>query len=115
MAKFWLKIWIGIKFIFAMLVLIYLIAFIAMNHGNKAEFWVWYHQTFFTSSLMLAFCAFVIGLATAFFTRSAMRTVRQLRELQGRVKDQKSAHQQEDQKAKAAMLRTKPEGPAGGA
>lgn len=113
MGKFWLKIWIWIKVIFALAVIGYLMIFVFENHDNTANIWVWFGPPMILNSVVLTLAAFAAGLVAAFLLRTALRTVRQLRDLKSRSKDHKTLREQEDAKAKAAMLRTKPPGQAG--
>ena len=108
MGKFWMKIWIWIKIIIFASLAIYVLAFAYFNHEYESNFWVWPHKTIITSSLILAFWAFITGVVATLLIRTSFKTLRQIRDLQDRNRHEKMHRDVEDIKAKAGMLRSKP-------
>ena len=109
MGKFWLKLWIGIKVTAFSLVFLYVLVFVLKNHGNSAKVWVWLNDEIPTTTLMVAFFSFLGGVIVTLLVRTTMTTIRQVRELSERQRHEKMQRDVADMKAKAAMLRPRPQ------
>jgi uncharacterized integral membrane protein len=112
MGSLWLKIKVWTKAVLMVLFLLYLLLFIFNNANKEAHVWLWFGQEPQTSLLYVIFFTLVIGVVATLLTRVAFKTIRQIRDLQGRVRTEKLQRDVADMKAKASMLQTKPESPA---
>ena len=115
MGNLWLKFKIWTKVLLVVLALAYVISFAVANSENQATFWYFVRTpTVTTSVLKLVLVAFLSGVAVAILARTTFRTVSQIRELKARQSAERREKEIEEIKAKAGMLRAKPEpdGPA---
>ena len=62
MANFWLKLKIWTKIILSGLIAIYVLAFILENHGNEAKLWIFPNKSYDSTTLVVAFFAFLAGM-----------------------------------------------------
>ena len=113
MGSLWLKIKIWTKITVAALLTIYVLIFVMKNGGRTAEFWYWFNREVETSLLFLVMYAFLVGVITTVLVGTALRTLRQIRELRSRNRSERLEAEIADMKTKAAMLQTRP-GNAGG-
>jgi uncharacterized integral membrane protein len=104
----WLKVWIWIKVWTAALLLIYLLVFVYKNSKQEVTFWVWWNTEPRTTALLLAFFSFVAGGLSFWVMRTAFQTIRQVKELQQRNRQERTEKQIAEMHAKAATLQTKP-------
>ncbi len=111
MSNAWLKIKVWTKIGIVVLVLVYATFFVVNNSEKEATVWLLWNKwpEVKTTSLKLVVITFLLGAMVAVLTRTALRTVRQIRELKTRQKAEKIEKDIADMKAKAAMLRARPE------
>ena len=110
MGNLWLKVKIWAKVLLLAAVLLYVMVFIYNNAKEPVTFWYWYHRQPQTTVLMLALCSFLAGVIGTLLVRTTYATVKQIGELQHRQRAQRLDRAVADMQAKAAMLRSKPEG-----
>jgi uncharacterized integral membrane protein len=111
------EIWLGIKawtqrLIIAALVL-YAILFVYNNSGEAVEFWFWFKHSHRTTVFFLTAGAFVTGIIFTILVSTALRTLKQIRDLRSRSRRDQMERDVADMKAKAAMLQTRPVGGEG--
>lgn len=110
MGNLWVKIKVWTKVaVFAMLFL-YIILFVISNSERPVKFWYWIHHEADTTVLVLVLWAFVTGAVGTILIRTTFKTLRQIREMQERGRSEKMQRELEDMRAKAGMLRSKPDG-----
>ena len=108
MGSLWLKIKIWTKVIVASVLTVYVLIFLWKNGDQKVQFWYWFNRRPETSLLFLVFFAFLVGVLAAVLVGTALRTVRQIKELKSRNRASKLEAEIADMKVKAAMLQTRP-------
>ena len=104
MGSLWLKIKIWTKVIVASVLTVYVLIFLWKNGDQKVQFWYWFNRRPETSLLFLVFFAFLVGVLAAVLVGTALRTVRQIKELKTRNRASKLEAEIADMKVKAAML-----------
>ena len=107
MGSLWLKIKIWTKITVAVLLTIYVLIFVMKNGGRTAQFWYWFNRDVETSLLFLVMYAFLVGVITTVLVGTALRTLRQIRELRSRNRSERLEAEIADMKTKAAMLQTR--------
>ena len=110
MGNFWLKLRIWTKVLLLLAVLLYVIFFVYKNAEERVKLWYWYNHQPTTNVLMLALCSFLAGVVGTLLVRTTYVTLRQVNELKNRQRTQRLDRAVADMHAKAAMLRSKPEG-----
>src|SRR4051794_33216488 len=110
MGNLWLKIKIWTKVTIAALLALYVLIFVLKNGDRKADFWFWFGREYSGSLLSLVFFAFLIGGLIAILATTTFRTIRQVKELRARSRNQALEREVADMKAKASILKTKPFG-----
>jgi uncharacterized integral membrane protein len=105
------EIWLSIKswtqrLILAALV-IYAGVFVYKNR-QPVSFWYWYHHSRSTTVFVLTAGAFAAGMIFMLLLSTALKTLRQIRDLRARGRNEKMERELADMKAKAAMLQTRP-------
>lgn len=115
MNSLWLKIRIWTKGILAVLLLIYILAFIWNNSGQSVKFWWFFGQEPETSLLAFTFFTFLFGVMITLLVRAAFKTLRQLREYREKNRTARLEREVADMRTKASMLKTRttPEPPSG--
>lgn len=111
MVNLWLKIRIWTKVVLGVLALVYVVVFSVKNSETKpVTFWymAWMPPVT-TSVLKLVLAAFFCGVMVAVLGRTAIRTVSQVRELRARKAVEQREREMDELKAKAGMIRTRPE------
>jgi lysylphosphatidylglycerol synthetase-like protein (DUF2156 family) len=109
MNDLWLSIKIWTQRLLLAAVAIYAIFFVLNNSGDKVDFWFWFkHEPAKTTVFLLSAMAFAAGMVVMLLLSTAIRTVKQVRELRSRSRQEKMERELADMKAKAAMLQTKP-------
>jgi MFS superfamily sulfate permease-like transporter len=108
------EIWLSIKawtqrLILAALV-IYAGLFIYKNNSESVKFWFWFDRIHSTTVFLLSAGAFAAGIVFAILVSTALKTVKQIRDLRSRGRQEKIERDVSDMKAKAAMLQTRPVG-----
>ncbi len=112
MNNLWLKIRVWTKAVIAVLLLIYILSFIANNSGQTVEFWYWFFAgEVKTSLLVFTFLTFAFGVIVALLIRAIFKTLRQFRELREKNRIARLERENAEMRTKAAMLKTR-EGPA---
>ena len=111
------EIWLSIKswtqrLILAALV-IYAGVFVYKNSQQPVSFWYWYDHSRSTTVFILTAGAFAAGIIFTILLSTALKTLKQIRELRSRSRHEKMERDLEEMKAKAAMLQTRPAGSAG--
>jgi len=108
------EIWLSIKSWTQRLVLaalvIYASVFVYKNSRNKVDFWYWYDHSRSTTVIVLTAGAFAAGMIFMVLLSTALKTLRQIRDLRSRSRHEKMERELADMKAKAAMLQTRPAG-----
>lgn len=107
MNNLWLKIKVWTKGILAVLILLYLIFFIAKNSGETVSFWLFFNNQLETSLLVFAFVTFFGGVLMALLVRAMFKTLRQIREMREKSRTVRLERQVNDMQTKAAMLKTR--------
>jgi lysylphosphatidylglycerol synthetase-like protein (DUF2156 family) len=109
MNELWLSIKVWTQRILLALLAIYAIFFVLKNSGDPVNFWFWFkHEPAKTTVFILSAIAFVAGMVVMLLLSTAIRTVKQVKELRSRGRQEKMERELADMKAKAAMLQTKP-------
>ena len=111
MGNLWLRIKVWTKIILFVLVLLYVIIFVAKNSAKPVQPWFWFNHEPKTTLLVLVLCTFAAGVVCAVLLRTTFMTVRQIRELQDRGRTARLDRELADMRAKAAMLRNRPDTP----
>ena len=114
MSNLWLKFKVWAKVAVFGLVLIYVIIFVAQNSARPVTPWLFYRIEPQTTVLLLVLYAFLAGILVAILVRTTWRTLNQIRELQERQRAERMERDVKDMKAKADMLRARPDATAGG-
>jgi len=109
MGNLWLRIKVWTKIILFALVLLYVILFVAKNSAKPVKPWFWFNHEPQTTLLVLVLCTFAAGVVCAVLLRTTFMTIRQIRELQDRGRSARLDRELADMRAKAAMLRNKPD------
>jgi uncharacterized integral membrane protein len=110
MGNVWLKIKIWSKIGFVGLILLYLLIFVAKNSTETVKFWFWINRTpTQTSVLLFGLYAVLTGVVFTVLVSTTIRTFRQVRELRGKSRTDRLERDMAEMRAKAAMLRPKPE------
>ena len=113
MNEIWLSIKAWTKGIIFSAILIYAILFIYNNSGKPVDFWWWFGHTHQTSVFILVGGAFVSGNLFVIILSTSLKTLRQIRDLRSRSRQDKLEKNLADMTAKAAMLQTRPAGTEG--
>jgi hypothetical protein len=110
MTNAFLKVKVWSKVILFGLILIYITVFIVQNSENHATLWVWFGRgrDVQTSVLKLVLVAFALGVVGTLLVRTSFRTVRQIREVRVRSRNERMERDLIDMKTKAGMLRSRP-------
>jgi uncharacterized integral membrane protein len=105
-----LKVKVWTKVIAFGLVLVYVTVFIVQNSENKATLWVWpgRDRPLETSVLKLVLAAFLAGIVGTLLVRTLFRTLRQIRDVRDRNRNERLERELVDMKTKASMLRPRP-------
>jgi uncharacterized integral membrane protein len=109
MVNLWLKIKIWTKIIVCGLVLIYLLMFFFNNANKPVKVWVWINREPDTNIVPVMLFTLAAGIVGTLLVGTAFRTIKQIRELQNRTKVAQQEKEMAELRAKAAMLKTKPE------
>src|SRR3954469_10269487 len=107
MGNLWLKIKVWTKGILALLVVLYVLVFIAKNN-EPVRFWWWYNREDQYSMLVLITISFLAGVISTILFRTTLRTLRQIRDLRSRSRTDKIERELADMKSKASRLQVKP-------
>ena len=112
MGNLWLKIKIGTKIgIFAILTIAVLV-FLFQNVNKEVKIWLW--NEYQTTLLKVLFFTALISVIFTILIGTAMRTVRQIKELRTRNRAERLEAEVADMRSKAAMLQTRAIGGQGG-
>ena len=108
------EIWLSIKswtqrLLLAALV-IYAALFVFKNNSEGVKFWFWFDHIHTTTVFILTASAFAAGIIFAILVNTALKTLRQIRDLRSRSRQEKIERDISDMKTKAAMLQTRPAG-----
>ncbi len=105
------EIWLSIKSWAQRLVLaalvIYAGVFVYKNSQQPVSFWYWYNHSRSTTVFILTAAAFAAGMIFMVLLSTAIKTLRQIRDLRSRSRHEKMERELADMKAKAAMLQTR--------
>jgi hypothetical protein len=106
------EVWLSIKawtqrLILAALVL-YAGIYIWKNSDEPVKFWFWFKHEHETTVFILTTGAFFAGVVVTILISTALKTIRQIRELRSRGRHEKLERDMEEMKAKAAMLQIRP-------
>ncbi len=108
------EIWLNIKawtqrLLLAALV-IYAGLYVYNNSGTTVSFWYWFKHEHSTTVFFLTSGAFLAGVIFTVLASTALKTLKQIRDLRHRGRQDKIERDIEDMKTKAAMLQTRPAG-----
>ncbi len=107
MGSLWLRIRVWTKVVLFVLLFVYALFFIAKN-TQPVQLWVWFFAAPLTTPLLVvALCAFLVGVVGTLLMRTTLKTVRQIREMRERTRSEKMERQVADMQTKAAMLRAR--------
>ena len=109
MGSLWLRVKIWLKVTLFVAALIYVIFFVAENSATKVRTWFWFNHKPETTVLKLVLFAFAAGALFAVLLRTTLVTLRQIRDLQERNRASRLDREMADMRAKASMLRAKPD------
>jgi lysylphosphatidylglycerol synthetase-like protein (DUF2156 family) len=106
------EVWLGIKVWTQRLILAAVVVYAALyvynNTGEPVQFWYWFKHTHSTTVFVLTSGAFLIGVICTILAGTAWKTVRQIKELRSRGRQEKLEREIAEMKTKAAMLQTRP-------
>jgi lysylphosphatidylglycerol synthetase-like protein (DUF2156 family) len=108
MNELWLTIKGWAKAILFSIVLIYAILFVFKNSGKPVDFWWWFDHEKATSVFFLTSGAFVAGMLFTIILTTSFKTMRQIRDLRSRSRQEKLERNLNEMAAKAALLQTRP-------
>ena len=109
MGSLWLKIKVWTKLLLFAALSVYVLTFIWKNIDPQVSLWFWYFRPPITLPvLLLALVSFMIGVFGTVLSRTTFRTIRQLRELKARTRNDRLQREVEEMQKKAAMLRSRP-------
>jgi uncharacterized membrane protein len=113
MSNFWLKVKIWTKTTLFAIVFLYALIFIYNNSGEEVSFWWWFGKYGEHGKLTFGFTCFMAGVVLTILVRTTLTTMRQVRDLQSRARNQKMERDVQDMKEKAARMQTRggPSGP----
>jgi hypothetical protein len=111
MANLWLKFKVWSKISLFAAALIYVLTFIAENASIDVHIWVWFGKRIDSTLLKLAPCLLLTGVVGTLLVRMAFSTVRQIREMRQRGRQEQLHKDVADMRSKAEKLQTKPENP----
>ncbi len=77
------------------------------NSGETVKLWYWFKRDHQSTVFLLTASAFGAGIIFAVLLNTAIKTLRQIRELQSRGRQEKIERDLSEMKAKAAMLQTR--------
>jgi uncharacterized integral membrane protein len=106
------EVWLSIKawtqrLILAALV-IYAVLYVYNNSGEPVQFWYWFKHEHSTTVFFLTSGAFLAGVVFTILASTALKTIKQIRELRSRGRQEKIERDLNEMKTKAAMLQTRP-------
>jgi uncharacterized integral membrane protein len=113
MNDIWLSIKAWTQRILLALLVIYCGLYIYNNSGTTVVLWWWFKHEHATTVFLLTAGAFVAGVVFTILAGTALRTLKQIREMRHRGRQERLERDIEDMKTKAAMLQTRPGGIAG--
>ena len=105
MGNLWLKIKIGTKIALFAILSIAVLVFLIQNVNKNVTIWLW--NDYQTTLLKVVFFTALISVIFTILIGTAMRTVRQIKELRARNRATKLEAEVADMRAKAAMLQTR--------
>jgi uncharacterized integral membrane protein len=103
----WLKIKVWTKVTLFGVLALYAAIFLLKNTGRDVEFWYWFGRAPQLPVLLLVVGAFAAGIVLTVLLRTTFKTIRQIRELQARSRNEKLQREVRDMQTKAAALRTR--------
>lgn len=106
MNNLWLKIRIWSKSILFGAIVLYLLLFF-FNNSAEVRIWYWFGRYYTGATWYMLLGVFLMGAVVALLTRTAFKTVRQMRQLKQRTQQDRMQKELTDMKAKAAMLQTR--------
>jgi len=109
MSNLWLKIKVWSKVVIFALVALYALLFIYNNSGRPIEVWFWFRTMPQMSVIVILLCSFLLGVLATILVRTIYGTIRQIRQLRQRGRTERLVREMADIKAKAGMLKTRPE------
>jgi lysylphosphatidylglycerol synthetase-like protein (DUF2156 family) len=110
------EIWLSIKAWTQRLIIAALVIYAGLFFSNNREtvtLWYWFKHDHQTTVFLLAGSAFIVGVIFAILMSTALKTLKQIRDLRSRSRHEKMERDLEDMKAKAAMLQTRAAGSGG--
>ncbi len=108
MNEVWLSIKAWTQRLILAAVVVYAILYIYNNNDEPVKFWFWVHRVHQTTVFLLTTGAFFAGVIVTILVSTALKTIRQIRDLRSRSRHEKLERDMEEMKAKAAMLQTRP-------
>jgi lysylphosphatidylglycerol synthetase-like protein (DUF2156 family) len=106
------EVWLSIKAWTQRLILaaavVYAGLFFYKNNDQPVKFWYWFKPEHESTVFMLSTAAFFAGVICTIVANTALKTIRQIKELRSRGRQEKMEREISEMKTKAAMLQTRP-------
>ena len=113
MNELWLSIKAWTQRILLAALVIYAGLYVYKNSGTPVKFWFWFNREDSTSVFFLTSGAFFAGIIFTILAGTALKTLKQIRDLRSRGRQEKIERDLNEMKTKAAMLQTRPAGGLG--
>jgi uncharacterized integral membrane protein len=109
MANLWLKVRVWTKVVVFALIAVYVICFIVFNRHAKVDVWVFFGATLREQPLLeVILITLVIGIVGTLTVGLLRSTIRQIRDVRERSRQERLQKDVADMKAKAGKLQTEP-------
>jgi len=108
MNEIWLSVKAWTQRLFLAAVVVYAGLFFYHNNGETIKFWYWFKPEHESTVFMLTTLAFFAGVVFTVIASTALKTIKQIKDLRSRGRQEKMEREISDMKAKAAMLQTRP-------
>ena len=103
MNELWLSIKAWTQRILLALLAIYAGFYVYNNSGTDVKFWFWFHHEHSTTVFLLTSAAFVAGIIFTILVSTAIKTLRQIRDLRGRGRQDRIEKEIIDMKTVSAI------------
>ena len=112
MGSLWLKIKVGTKLAIFVILTIATLLFVFNNTNKEVTIWLW--NDYQTTLLKVLFFTVLVSVIFTMLIATAFRTLRQIREIRARSRNERLEEEIRDMKEKASMLQTRQPGGGGG-
>jgi uncharacterized integral membrane protein len=105
------EVWLSVKSWTQRLLLAALVLYAVLyiyNNTYEVKFWFWFKHEHETTVFLLTSGAFLAGVIFTILASTALKTIRQVKDLHSRGRQEKLERDISEMKAKAAMLQTRP-------